>query len=261
MNNVITKLESFGVIKVSGNDAENFLQGQFTNDVRQVTVEQSQLSAWCSSKGRIIVNFRLFRRDDAYYLLLPKDSIAFMLKRLQMYVLRADVKLENVSDKLSCLGVVGDYPENNFAVLKVETGRYLVVVEANIDNYEVDTGRWELLNILAGLPQIVAATAEAFVPQMVNFDAIGGVSFKKGCYTGQEVVARMHYLGTVKRRMYLAKIDTTKVPQPGDDLNGIGKIVNAQAHPDGGVVVLAVLQIKEAEKDKNLQLMELPYKL
>ena len=261
MNNIITKLESFGFIKVSGNDAESFLQGQFTNDVRQVTAEQDQLSAWCSSKGRIIVNFRLFKRDDAYYLLLPKDSMAFMLKRLQMYVLRADVKLEDFSEKLSCLGVVGDYPENNFAVLKVETGRYLVVVEDDIDSYEVDTGRWELLNILAGLPQIVAATAEAFVPQMVNFDAIGGVSFKKGCYTGQEIVARMHYLGTVKRRMYLAKIDTTKIPQPGDELNGIGKIVNAQVHPDGGVVVLAVLQIKEAENDKNLQFMELPYKL
>jgi len=96
---------------------------------------------------------------------------------------------------------------------------------------------------------------------MVNFEAIGGVSFKKGCYTGQEIVARMHYLGSVKRRMYLAKIDTTKLPQPGDDLNGIGKIVNAQAHPDGGVVVLAVLQIKEADNDKSLEFMELPYKV
>ncbi|WP_069470213.1 CAF17-like 4Fe-4S cluster assembly/insertion protein YgfZ [Candidatus Marithrix sp. Canyon 246] len=257
----ITKLESFAVIKVSGNDAETFLQGQFTNDVRQVTAEQSQLSAWCSSKGRIIVNFRLFMRDNAYYIILPDDSIAFMLKRLQMYVLRADVKLEDVSDKLSCLAVVGDAPENNFAVLQVETGRYLVVVEADVDTYDVDTGKWELLNILAGLPQIVAATAEAFVPQMVNFNAIGGVSFKKGCYTGQEVVARMHYLGTVKRRMFLVKLDTAKLPQPGDELNGIGKIVNAQAHPDGGVVVLAVLKIKEAENDKALQLMELPYKL
>jgi folate-binding protein YgfZ len=258
--NMITKLESFGFIKVSGNDAENFLQGQFTNDVHQVTTEQSQLSAWCNSKGRIIVNFHLFKRDDAYYLILPKDSIAFMLKRLQMYVLRADVKLENVSDKLSCLGVVGDYPENNFAVLQVEAGRYLVVVEDD-DSYEVDTGRWELLNILAGLPQIVPATAEAFVPQMVNFDVIGGISFKKGCYTGQEVVARTHYLGAVKRRMYIAKIDTAKLPQPGDDFNGIGKIVNAQAHPDGGIVVLAVLKIKEAENDKSLQFIDLPYKL
>ncbi len=259
--NKITKLESFGVIKVSGNDAETFLQGQFTNDVRQVTAEQDQLSAWCSSKGRIIVNFRLFKRDDAYYLLLPKDSIAFMLKRLQMYVLRADVKLEDVSDKLSCLGVVGDYPDNNFAVLQVETGRYLVVVEAEIEGYEVDTGGWELLNILAGLPQVVAATAEAFVPQMVNFQAIGGVNFKKGCYTGQEIVARMHYLGTVKRRMYIVKIDTAQLPQPGDDFNGIGKIVNAQVHPDGGVVVLAVLQIKEVENNKSLQIIDLPYKL
>ena len=90
---------------------------------------------------------------------------------------------------------------------------------------------------------------------------IGGISFKKGCYTGQEVVARTHYLGAVKRRMYLVKIDTAKVPQPGDELNAIGKIVNAQAHPDGGVVVLAVLQIKEADNDKNLEIMELPYKL
>ncbi|EDN70148.1 Glycine cleavage T protein [Beggiatoa sp. PS] len=118
-------------------------------------------------------------------------------------------------------------------------------------------------------------TAEEFVPQMVNYQAIGGVSFKKGCYTGQEIVARMQYLGTLKRRMYLARINTNTPPQPGDALyvnnneQNVGKIVNAQIHPNGGVVVLAIIQISHETKeiflqdqpDKYLQLMDLPYSL
>ena len=104
---IVTDLSHFGLIKVSGADAEKFLQGQSTNDVRQVTAKHSQLNAFCSPKGRIIVNFRLFRRDDAYYLFLPQESVAAILKRLQMYVLRAAVKLEDYSDNLLCIGVAG----------------------------------------------------------------------------------------------------------------------------------------------------------
>jgi len=303
---IITDLSHFSLIKITGNDAVTFLQGQFTNDVKQVTDKQSQLSAWCSAKGRIMVNFRLFKRDEAYYLLLPQESLENILKRLRMFVLRADVKLEPVSETLLRLGMAGtkstqiltdclgfapptdidaSVTANNITILTIRgpQPRYLIFTEnlqtlwecATKIAHPIGASAWQLLDILAGIPQIVPVTAEEFVPQMVNYQAIGGVSFKKGCYTGQEIVARMQYLGTLKRRMYLARINTNTPPQPGDALyvnnneQNVGKIVNAQIHPNGGVVVLAIIQISHETKeiflqdqpDKYLQLMDLPYSL
>jgi hypothetical protein len=305
--NVITDLSHFGLIQITGKDAGKFLQGQFTNNVQHVKTEKSQLSAWCNPKGRILVNFRLFKRDDAYYLFLPQESIANMLKRLRMFVLRADVKLEDVNNHWFGLGIAGidsvqiltdclgctppteieaSLTHNQNTVLRIQgpQPRYLIFTQTPQTFWEcaintarpIGAGAWQLLDILAGIPQIVPATAEEFVPQMVNYQAIGGVSFKKGCYTGQEIVARMQYLGTLKRRMYLAKINTTILPQPGDSLyandneQSVGKIVNAQFHPEGGILVLAVIQIKSAEtKDIHwqsqlgecLKFIDLPYSL
>ena len=303
-SDIVTDLSHFGLIKVSGFDAEKFLQGQFTNDVRQVTTKHSQLSAWCSSKGRIIINFRLLRRDDAYYLLLPSESVATTLKRLQIYILRAAVKLEDVSDSLRSIGVAGanstqiladclgyappseidaSLTAEQVTVLRIPgtQPRYVIFSETVQELWQclakmarpVGAAAWQLLDILTAVPQIVTKTTEKFVPQMVNYHIIGGVSFKKGCYTGQEVVARMQYLGSLKRRMYLAKIDTTTLVQPGDalyistDKQNVGNIVNAQVHPDGGVIVLAVIKINHAETDdihwhnqqgECLQLLDLP---
>ncbi len=304
---IITDLSHFGLIKVTGDDAEKLLQGQFTNDVRQVTAEKNQLSAWCTHKGRMLVSFRLFKRSDAYYLLLPQDSVASTIKRLQMYILRTAVKLEEVSDSLLRIGIagshstqiltecLGDAPPSEvdgsltidkITVLQIPGNRprYIVFSETPQDLWQCATktarqagaAAWQLLDILAGLPQIVPATAEAFVPQMVNFHAIGGVSFKKGCYTGQEVVARMQYLGSLKRRMYLARIDTNSIPQPGDALyithseESVGKIANAVTLPEGGAIILAVIKISHAKTDEIhwqnqqgeiLQCLELPYLL
>ncbi len=284
--NMITNLSNLGLIKVTGDDAETFLQGQFTNDVRQVTNKNSQLSAMCSPKGRVIVNFRLFKRDNAYYLLLPKDSLAASLKRLQMYVLRSKVKLENASDNLYPIGIIGsteNLTNENSTILKVADTQPRSIIITDTPEKFVDCGEkmsneseWQRLDILAGLPQIVAATKEAFVPQMLNYDILGGISFKKGCYTGQEVVARMQYLGKLKRRMYLAKIQTAQLPQPGDalyissDEQNVGKIVNASFDINGSAIVLAVIKIAQAETDEihwqsqqgeSLQLLDLPYSL
>ncbi len=225
-----------------------------------------------------------------------------------MYILRADVQLEEVSNKLPRIGVAGtnstqlltdclgfalpteinaSLTENQITVVKISgtQPRYLVFTETPQTLWKCATAQiarpagamaWQLLDILAGVPQIIPATAEEFVPQMVNYQALGGVSFKKGCYTGQEIVARMQYLGTLKRRMYLAKIDTAALPQAGDKLyissseQSVGKIVNAERHPDGGAVALAVIQISSAEAEhihwqseqgEQLQLMELPYSI
>lgn len=304
---IIADLSYLGLIQISGSEAEKFLQGQLTNDVRQVTTEQSQLSAWCSPKGRILVNFRLFQRDNAYYLLLPQDSLEATLKRLQMYVLRADVKLEAASDRLPCVGIAGanstqiltnclgkapptevnasvTIDQSTIICLPGRQPRYLILSETLPDFWQCATqsalptgaAAWQLLEILAGLPQVVPATADEFVPQMVNYQALGGINFKKGCYTGQEVVARMQYLGSLKRRMYLVQIDTPTPPQPGDSLyvktseQSVGKIVNASLHPEGGTIALAVIQINHAENDEihlhnpqgnRLQLLSLPYSL
>ena len=307
-SDIITDLSHFGMIKVSGNDAKNFLQGQSTNDIRLVTTKQSQLNAFCSPKGRIIVNFRVCQAgENAYYLLLPLASVTATLQLLQKYVIYAAVKLEDYSDKLlrfgiaganspqilaDCLGCIPPTEINAIStieqvmVLQVEgiQPRFMLFSETESKLLQclreavppTVTATWQLLDILSGVPQIVPAIAEEFVPQMVNYHRLDGVSFTKGCYTGQEVVARMQYLGSLKRRMYLAKIVTDSLPQAGDKLfigskeQNVGKIVNAQIYPEGGIVVLAVIQIEYAETDtihllhqqgKPLQLMDLPYSL
>lgn len=281
---VLADLSHYALVQASGKDASQFLQGQFTNDMREVNDTRSQVSSWCSPKGRILVNFRLFKRNDAYYLLLPIDCLAATLKRLQMYVLRSDVKLVDVSDSLVRLGVSGDQSaqllqmglgielpnEDNgcvtvgdVTVLKIAgiMPRYLVIGEPDVlqtfcqqqSMPFVGVKAWGLLDILTGYPQITAATADMFVPQMVNFELIGGVNFKKGCYAGQEIVARLQYLGNLKQRMYLGRIQTDSAPAAGAFLyvagqeQSIGQLVSAQPHPQGGYAALAVLQIARAD--------------
>ncbi len=293
---VITDLSQFGVIKVSGADAEKFLQGQFTNDVRQVKVTQSQLSAWCSPKGRIIVNFRLFKRDDqAYYLWLPRVNIETALKRLRGYVLRSKVVLEEVSESWLRLGVTG---VNSTALLSAGLGHQIVpttvdacmsletitvlqiqgltpryvVLSNDLATMQrlwetmsqqarpVGSASWGLLDILAGVPQILPATTDKLVPQMVNYQTLGGVSFTKGCYPGQEVVARLQYLAELKRRMYLVRFDTTTLAVPGMEVYvaneevSVGTLVNVEAHPDGGMIALAVLSISHSESQATFRL-------
>ncbi|MDY6993768.1 MAG: folate-binding protein [Pseudomonadota bacterium] len=300
--NVVADLSTYlGLIKVSGADAAAFLQGQFTNDVHQVTPTQSQLSAWCTPKGRILVNFRLFLREDSYYLLLPQASIEATLKRLRLYVLRAQVTLEVVP--LIAIGLAGeqsaelltscvDIPlpatadasitERPFTVLQL-AGRYLIVAEAQplhtlwsclaAQATPVTAASWQLLDILAGMPQIVPETADTFAPQMLNWQLLGGVNFKKGCYSGQEIVARLHYLGNLKQRLYLAQMDSTVLPAAGtalyvnDSEHSVGQIMNAQIHPDGGIRLLAVLNIQTVARQApivdpqgiSLHILPLPY--
>ncbi len=306
--NVITDLSRLGLIKVSGKDAQTFLQGQFTNDVSQVTDTQSQLSAWCNAKGRVLINFLLFKYHDVYYLLLPDEHVLNTLKRLQLYVLRADVNLENAGEQLLRIGLSGErissllqeqlFPPteinqcvsaDNILVIKIHGIQPRYIMLSDFDHLKsfwqtataknirlVGTSAWVLLDILSGIPKVLLETTESFVPQMLNLQAIGGINFKKGCYVGQEVVARMKYLGRLKRRLYLINIEAEFPPLPGEllflthnDSESIGKIVNAQPHPDGGIVALAVIMIEHADKDLRLnsaegfpiKLLELPYSL
>jgi len=302
---VLCDLSDYGLIKVTGADAETFLQGQFTNDVRKVTLDHSQLSAYCSPKGRMLACFRVFRHDDNYYLRLPQERIGAILKRLRMFVLRAKVTLADASEDWLCLGLSGsgaaqqltDYlGETPTSVDAVIHNKGLTVVQVpgieprfelygsvqNCQNlWAALAGKiaysgsetWRLLDILAGVPNVYDATAEAFVPQMANLQLLHGISFQKGCYTGQEIVARTHYLGKLKRRMYAARVNSDIAPQPGDQLLSaqqdaeIGKIVDACPHPQGGCALLAVILNECAEGDtvslketaEKLAFIPLPY--
>ncbi len=284
---VFADLGHLGVIAAHGADAGSFLQSQLGNDADQVNESTSQLSSYCTPKGRMLGLMRLFRQGDTWYLRLPRDTLETVIQRLRMFVMRADVTLEDVSDNFIVIGVSG---EQAGAELESVTGsvpgavdevthaadisllrvpgiqpRYEAYINSqvaaqrlwdtlNVRGAPVGESAWRLLEIFAGIPTVFAATSELFVPQMANLQLVNGVSFKKGCYPGQEIVARMQYLGTLKRRMYLGIIDTDQTISPGDALYGsdnseqaIGRIVDAQPHPDGGQASLAVLQIKSAE--------------
>jgi len=283
---VFSDLDYLGVIALHGADAGSFLQAQLSNDIASCGENSSQLNAYCTPKGRILGLMRIFRHGDTCYLRLPADSLEKVLQRLRMFVLRADVTLEDVSENFYIIGVsgadaadeisdvAGEAPVEDNQVLHTErlsiirvpglAPRFEIYASSlksaracwdslNVHGAPVGSQAWRLLEIQAGMPNIFAATAELFVPQMVNLQLVDGVSFKKGCYPGQEIVARMQYLGTLKRRMYLGHIDQDETVSPGDELyqaegdeQVIGRIVDAQPHPNGGQLALAVLQIKSA---------------
>lgn len=282
---VFADLEYLGVIAVHGRDAGDFLQSQFSNDISKLDEHTSQLNAYCTPKGRILGLMRVFRRGDTWYLRLPADSLEAVIQRLRMFVMRADVTLEDVSESFLRIGISGkaaaeslgtaDIPaepdrvthNRELTILRVPgiPSRFEVFASSldvarslwdtlNVQGAPVGESAWRLLEIQAGLPGIFAATAELFVPQMTNLQLVNGVSFKKGCYPGQEIVARMQYLGTLKRRMYLGRIASDQIALPGDSLfpasgseQAVGRIVDAQPHPDGGQLALAVLQIASAD--------------
>lgn len=301
-------LSHFGIISAYGDDAAEFLQAQFTNDINQVDETHSQLSALCSPKGRMLCNFRIFRREQTYYLVLPYELLEAALSRLRMFVLRSRVTLEDASDALIGIGasgnkmvgqlcdIVGELPENvdesieykDFTVVRTAgvVPRYEIygVLGAMkklwqaLDVHATPVGAdvWELLNIQAGIPVITASTIDAFVPQMANMQLINGVSFTKGCYPGQEIVARMHYLGKLKRRMYRVGFEARQAPETGTRLvtesstesQDIGTILSAQKNPDGHYDALAVIQTKDAENSQlklgdangpDVTVLDLPY--
>jgi tRNA-modifying protein YgfZ len=280
-------LSHLGLISVTGEDALTFLQGQLTNDVRELSASHTQLAGHCSAKGRLLASFRVLRLGDTFYLQLPRSALQEIHKRLKMFVLRAQVTVEDASDTLACIGLAGNcasellagtFPDlpsrdhglarsGDLAIIRIPgpNPRFEVLgpAAAMAPLWEslasqakpMDSDYWALLDIRAGIPTIYPQTADAFVPQMANLQLIDGVSFTKGCYAGQEVVARMQYLGKLKRRMYLAEVETDIAPQPGDELHtpaqtsehAGGRIVDAQPSGEGRYEVLAVVAIEAAE--------------
>lgn len=207
-------------IKVFGADAAALLQGQLTQDVRKIDAT-AQWAGLCSPKGRLLALMRIWRKDDTYWLEMHRSVAEATAKRLRLFVLRSKVTIE---------------------LHDIESA--------------VSQDAWRQANIDQGIPTIYAETADHFVPQMVNLDLIGGISFSKGCYTGQEIVARLHYLGTLKRRMFRA--ESHLIATPGMSIydaaatgQAVGEVVDAIATPEGARL-LVVLQLAHASSDLRL---------
>lgn len=288
---IICDLSHMGLISVSGDDATTFLQNQFTNDITHVTEEKGQLSAWCNPKGRTLATFMIHKNNDTYYLCLAADLVEFVLKRLRMYVLMSKVVLEDVGQSVIHFGASGDHIEQDWGLCCKEKGlpqedydvvsadhlsvmripgevpRFEVFGEydqalelwrkLNVRAAPVNADAWLYQNIAAGIPHVSDASTEAWIPQMLNLQIINGVNFKKGCFPGQEVVARLKYLGKNKRRIFRMKFATDDVPEVGslivtEDGADAGKVLNAVINPNGELELLAVLKIADAEKQLSL---------
>ena len=302
---IVADLSQLGVIALRGEDTAAFLQGQLTNDVRTLHADAAQWSGYCSPKGRLLGNFLMWRQGEDYCLQLSGDILPGVLRRLSMFILRAKVTARDASDEsvrlvvagrqalaavTAALGAVPDAPMRSVAgeagqVIRVGDDKFVLSIPPEraaavwqvLRESATPVGApvWDWLRLNAGIPMIVAATQEQFVPQMVNLEVIGGVSFQKGCYPGQEIVARSQYLGKLKRRMYLAHVEAEAAP--GDplysaDIEGqaTGTVVNAAPAPGGGFDVLAVAQVESANTQTlhlkaadgaPLSLKPLPYAL
>ncbi len=301
---VICDLSHLGLLQLDGADAVTFLQGQVTNDVKQLAGNNAHYSGYCSPKGRLLAMFMAFAHKDHIHLQLPEELVAPIAKRLKMYVLRSKVEIQDVSDSIIKIGLNGakatellaksfaSIPQQDFELVTHENGALIKLPGAQ-PRFEiftdihhattiwnqlvqhakpVDAAYWELLEIQAGIPEVYAKTQEEFVPQMLNLDLLNGINFKKGCYTGQEIVARTHYLGTIKRRTQLAHIDGDAAPSAGDDVvnsNGdaVGKVVRCAPAYNGGYDLLAEVRLESLEAEaltvngSKLLIQQLPYKL
>jgi len=304
---VLCDLSQFGTLRVSGEEAQKFLQNLLSSDVDTVNPKTAQLSSFNTPKGRMMASFLIWQNDADYFLQLPRSMTAAMHKRLSMYVMRSRVKISDASDEVICLGLSGNgaedllkqqlgaAPEENWTVTQYDNSS---VIRIPAQRFQINTTAqhaaklwsslamvakpasstcWDWLNIHSGIPVITPATQEQFVLQMTNLDMLGGVSFKKGCYPGQEIIARTHYLGKQKRRMYPAHVETDNPPAAGNELYSAetsgqpcGMIINASPAPAGGFDLLAVLQISSRETQNvhlqsiqgaTLNFLPLPYSL
>jgi len=300
---IVTPLTEMGVLGAYGEDARDFLHGQLTHSVTDLPPDRWRLAGYCSPKGRLLALFRLLA-DDGGVLALTHGSLQdATLQRLHMFVLRARVALEDLNDRLAAVGLAGPPagellaelagtpPAEPGAVTEAGDLRVLRLNDAGGPRFVLlaphaelaavwhmlgrgltPAGRdaWELLAIRAGEPEITAATREAFVPQMVNLELIDGVSFGKGCYPGQEIVARMHYRGQAKRRMFRVSTAGTDLPEIGAAVRTAGgqeagAIVRAAPNTQNRAEALAVLSLQYAANEalyvdeRPLQLDTLPY--
>jgi folate-binding protein YgfZ len=263
-----------GVVRVAGADATSFLQGQLTQDVALLGGDRAPLAAYCNAKGRMQASFIVIKHSAEELLLIcGLDSVAAMVKRLSMFVLRAKVKISDATQDWRMVGLTGAAVDDLRADAppwsRLDTGQASVVFLypgagvsracwlAPIDapapeGPQVSLSYWHWLSVRSGLAMVGQACFEDFVPQMLNYESLGGVSFKKGCYPGQEVVARSQFRGTLKRRAYLVRCASPvtlgqEVFHSSDREQACGKVAAAAASPDGtGFDAIVSMQVSAA---------------
>ncbi|WP_428354713.1 YgfZ/GcvT domain-containing protein [Methyloprofundus sp.] len=268
---VLAPLTHLAVLSVSGIDAENFLQGQTTCDIKALVDSQPSLGAYCNAKGRTISSFIIIRQKESFLLILTHDLIDTVRKKLQMYVLRSDVQLADLSDELCLTGIANidlspqenlyPYPQLNDGFLFIaspdESRLFWGELTQQQPIHRVNGYAWLELDIQAGIPWLYSQTSEEFVPQMLNLHKLNAISFEKGCYTGQEIVARTHYLGKNKRAMYQAHCSVSSDIAPGcivtDNQEAVMGTVVLAATNDISTQLLVVLK-DQAMETENLQL-------
>ena len=301
------RVPHLGVVLAEGADAATFLHGQFSQDMAGQAADEARLAAYCSAKGRMLASLLTLRpTPETFWLLTDRAVLPGLVKRLSMFVLRAKARLSDVSAQLTAVGLVGqsltaqlgDAATGAPWTVRTHAGGHLVrltdvlgvprwcwvgptdaadVLLAGLP--ALPDAAWRWLEVMSGIPQIEAPTVDQFVPQMVNYEVVGGVNFQKGCYPGQEVVARSQYRGTTKRRAFIAHASAplqagTEVFSADDPGQPAGMVINAAAAParaNGAPVVSALIELKLAVADQALhagsadgvplQLGTLPYPL
>lgn len=306
-NNMICPIPYYGILLTQGPDSSQFLQGQTTCDFNAVTDSQSRLGAFCNPKGRMISSFLSARRDDQNYLLrMRKDIVESTKATFGKYIVFSKAEQTDISDQVIVLGLHGDKAKtalidtfgkapteknqvcqlDDQLVLQLDDEGLTFECWLNIENAEkywnqlsqplkpTGSNQWQRLTIQQGIGELSSALVDKFIPQLLNFTLIGAVSFDKGCYTGQEVVARMHYKGKPKRGLYRIRLQGNDVKEGqelfSDGEQAIGELVNIStiASSDRGTLceALAVLAHSEIEKklsrknqDDMIELLDLPY--
>ncbi|MDE2607614.1 MAG: folate-binding protein YgfZ [Burkholderiales bacterium] len=288
----VAPLPSLGVIRAQGEDAAKFLHGQLTQDFALLGPDEARLAAFCTAKGRMLASFVGFRRAaDDILLVCSRDVLPATLKRLAMFVLRAKAKLSDASAEFALYGIAGEssaaapwtlaregdavriqlYPADGQA-RSLWVGPAAAPAPAGP---ALDPALWQWSEVRGGIATVTAAIVEAFVPQMLNYESVGGVNFKKGCYPGQEVVARSQFRGTLKRRAFVAHCDAElaagqEVFQAAEAEQPAGLVAQAAPAPGGGWDAIVSLQLAAAEAGDlhvqraggpALQLLPLPYPL
>jgi len=274
--NGVAPLAHLGVIRVEGIDAAQFLQSQLTQDFSMLGLSEARLTAFCSARGRMLASFYAFKRNHTEILLIcSQDILAATLKSLSRFILRSKVKLVDASNEYALFGLAGAAVESiavadRAAWSKIDIGNASVVFlypadavpralwlapvgEAAPDGTALNPQDWAWGEVRSGIAMISAPIVDAFVPQMLNYESVGGVNFKKGCYPGQEVVARSQFRGTLKRRAFLAHSPVSmkvgdEVFQSGDDSQPCGMVARAAALPSGsGFAAIVSMQVAAAE--------------
>ena len=225
------RLNRYGLLAVTGADARDFLHAQLTNDIANLPPNRAALAGWCTAKGRLLASFLVVPSPQGFLLQVARDLAPAVAKRLSMYVLRSKVKIADETADWAQYGIwdadlggAGVAWNGDVVTVKVAEKRFLRIGKGLSQDCANSEEAWTLQEIRAGRPLITAATQDQFVPQMVNFESLGAIDFQKGCYPGQEIVARAQYRGQVKRRMVHVRTDL----KPGEAFNG-GVVVDSAA--------------------------------